>query len=418
MPSPARAASHLPPLNPRRRAAAGDQLWVQRYDGSQSDAARDVAVSPDGGTVFVTGLSTQGPAAADYVTVAYDAVAGTQLWVADYDGPAGGRDEPSALAVSPDDSKVFVTGKSRGVSTRNDYATVAYDASTGDQLWVSRYDDPAHSVDKAAALAVAPNGGSVFVTGSSIGDRMHPDYVTVAYDASTGATRWTKRYGGPHVDRARDVAVAPDGSAVYVTGTSIGGRAPDRFGDFRKADPDWATVAYDAATGRTIWVTRHAGANHFADTAVALAVSPDGSRVFIIGNSYAPSGAQTPEFLTIAYAAGTGVRVWKNVWRPKVESDPMDLAVSPDGSTLFVTGQTTANDQNFAAATVAYDASTGRRTWVRRYDGEDDAPNAGSGSALGRSIAVSPDGSQVYVGGSNYGAAFNEDYATVAYATG
>ena len=44
--------------------------------------------------------------------------------------------------VSPDGSKVFVTGYSVGSASGYDYATVAYDASTGSELWVKRYDGP------------------------------------------------------------------------------------------------------------------------------------------------------------------------------------------------------------------------------------------------------------------------------------
>ena len=58
-----------------------------------------------------------------------------------YNGPGNGDDVAYALGVSPDGSKVFVTGRSTG-STSADYATVAYDASSGTQLWVKRYNGP------------------------------------------------------------------------------------------------------------------------------------------------------------------------------------------------------------------------------------------------------------------------------------
>src|SRR5438876_809524 len=53
----------------------GAQLWAQRYDGPvhSHDYATSVGVSPDGTTVYVTGLSYQfgpEPEIADYATIA------------------------------------------------------------------------------------------------------------------------------------------------------------------------------------------------------------------------------------------------------------------------------------------------------------------------------------------------------------
>jgi hypothetical protein len=79
-------------------------------------------------------------------------------WAKRYDGPAHGDDGASALRVSSDGSTVFVTGYSAGSNQYgSDYLTVAYDAATGTQVWVKRYDGPAHETDVPSALGVSPD---------------------------------------------------------------------------------------------------------------------------------------------------------------------------------------------------------------------------------------------------------------------
>jgi hypothetical protein len=172
-----------------------------------------------------------------YVTVAYGASDGTELWVRSYNGPGNSTDDANALGISPDGSEVFVTGNSVGSTSKYDYATVAYDASTGADLWIARYNGPDNFADVAYALGVSPDGSEVFVTGSIAGSMSDvEDYATVAYDAATGAEHWVTRYHGPSnsMDIPYDLGVSPDGSEVFVTGSSIGSTGLR----------DYATVAY------------------------------------------------------------------------------------------------------------------------------------------------------------------------------
>lgn len=85
-------------------------------------------MSPDGAKVFVTGLSLGAFASeVDYATIAYNATTGAAIWARRYDGPGHSRDTPSGLSVSPDGKKVLVTGSSYGPGTRGeDWATLAY----------------------------------------------------------------------------------------------------------------------------------------------------------------------------------------------------------------------------------------------------------------------------------------------------
>jgi DNA-binding beta-propeller fold protein YncE len=100
---------------------------------------------------------------------AASAVPGTRLWASRYNGPGNGFDQPAAVAASSRGGRVFVTGYASGAGSGFDYATIAYSGATGARLWVKRYNGPANSDDYADAVAVSPDGRTVFVTGHSQG---------------------------------------------------------------------------------------------------------------------------------------------------------------------------------------------------------------------------------------------------------
>ena len=407
-PHPARALLARAPV---AAAVPGAQIWVKRYSRSSlyTDVATSVAVSPSGGTVFVTGYSTD-PASVyyDYATIAYNAATGAQLWVKRYNGPANRSDEAHSVAVSPSGGTVFVTGYSEGASSAEDYATVAYNAATGAQRWVKRYNSPANSIDHARAVAVSPTGGTVFVTGFSAGATSGTDYATVAYNAATGAQRWVKRYNGPAngSDDAYAVAVSPRGASVFVTGYDTG----------TITGPDYATVAYNAATGAQRWVKRYNGTANIGDYATSAAVSPDNGTVFVTGQSVGAAGlTQSFDYATVAYNAATGAVRWVKRYNGPANSGDYanSVAVSPTKDTVFVTGGSTGTITGVDYTTIAYYAPNGAQLWVKRYDPGNLLPAGNDDAAY--SLAVSPSGGTVFVTGASTGATSRLDYATVAY---
>jgi len=87
--------------------------------------------------------------------------------------------------VTPDGTQVVVTGSSQEATGDADYATIAYDSETGHQIWAKRYDSKGNDDDSAGAIAVSPDGLSVFVTGRSLhSEPTDYDFATVAYAAS------------------------------------------------------------------------------------------------------------------------------------------------------------------------------------------------------------------------------------------
>ena len=107
--------------------------------------------------------------------------AGQQLWVSRHSESAG-----TAVAASPTGGAVFVTGN----------VTIGYDAATGTQHWVSKYDGPAKMGSVANAVTASPDGSRVFVTGQTWNAQRHPEYATVAYDASADTQLWASLHAG------------------------------------------------------------------------------------------------------------------------------------------------------------------------------------------------------------------------------
>ena len=390
------------------RAAPGAQLWVARYNGqaNSGDFAHSMAVSPGGSRVFVTGGSDGGPATGDdYATAAYSAAAGGQLWASRYSGAGDHADIAHSVAVSPGGSRVFVTGESHGRGTGEDYATLAYSAATGRQLWVSRYNGPANKFDAASAVAVSPAGTRVYVTGTSPGRGTNRDLATAAYSAATGRQLWVNRYTSPFTSPGLDfaaaaaVAVSPAGTTVFVTAESSAGSSGRIY----------VTVAYSAATGRRLWVSRYHGPRRTPNEAPAsLAVSPGGTRVFVTG--YSLGRLSSGDYATVAYSAATGKQLWVSRYNgPANRYDAASsVAVSPRGGRVYVTGTSRRLTLRTADATIAYSAATGKQLWVSRYNGPAD------GSSGASAVAVSPAGTTVYVTGGTAGPT-GADYATVAY---
>jgi DNA-binding beta-propeller fold protein YncE len=361
-----------------------------------------VAVSPAGAAVYVTGQSLGSASGFDYATVAYNAATGKQLWASRYNGPGNNTDIAYSVAVSPDGRAVYITGQSVGSTGFDDYATVAYGAATGKQLWASRYNGPG-SFNEAYSVAVSPTGAAVYVTGESLGSAGF-DYATVVYDAATGKQLWVKRYNGPGngEDIARSVAVSPTGATVYVTGMSYGGAATGY---------EYATVAYNAATGARRWVSRYNGPASGGNAAYKVAVNPNGATVYVTGYSSGGTGTVS-DYATVAYNAATGAQRWVSRYNgPASRGDAAySLAVSPDGTAVYVTGGSYGGSATlYDYATVAYDAATGTHLWASRYNG----PSSSEDVAF--AIAVSPTNGSVFVTGESLTPPSDWDYATVAY---
>lgn len=323
----------------------GTQLWASQVTSNRVYGDGTSMVVNKAGTILYVG----GSATAAHLTVAYRTASGKPIWKALHGGHGLYAGGVTGIALSPDETKVFVAGDQSTQTGDQYFDTLAYDARTGTQLWETIY-NPSRQEDVAEALALSPDGATVYVTGLSYGQGSSSDATTIAYDAATGVQRWIARYNGPAngIDNAKAIGVSPDGQRVFIAGWSDGvGVNSD----------DALTVAYDAPTGTQLWSNLFNGADNEYDIAVSLVVSPDGTRLFVEGNSQATATGQ--DYLTMAFDTATGTRLWTDLFDGGGADLGNAVGLSHDGTVVYVTGGTGLGEMD----TLAYDATTGLQEW-------------------------------------------------------
>ena len=368
-------------------------------NGSAGTMGREIvrivqtAIAVDGsGNIYVTGGSTGSGTGYDYTTIKYDS-AGNEQWVRSYNGPGSGNDYPCAIAVDSS-GNIYVTGRSYGSGTDEDYATIKYDTN-GNQKWVARYDGPINNHDYAQAIAV-DSSGNIYVTGFSLGMGTGGDYATIKYDTN-GTQLWIARYNGPLGNGGDGAdAIAVDGSGnIYVTGYSPGSGT----------SYDYATIKYDT-NGSQNWVARYNGPGNGDDWANAIAVDGSGN-IYVTGESVG-SGTDY-DYATIKYNSA-GTEMWVRRYDgPGNSGDAANAIVLDNSGNIYVTGESTGSGTNSDYATIKYDTN-GNQLWVARYDGP------GNSTDYADAIALDNSGN-IFVTGESTGSGTSYDYATVKYDT-
>jgi YVTN family beta-propeller protein len=283
----------------------GMSLEVTKTIPIQESAEWDIiAVSPDGGRLYVRSDSGRGVSVIDTDTFA---VTGEPIPV---------RGHPTALAVSPDGGRLYV-------GCLRTLAIQVFDTATRTLLdWIS-------TADPVADLALSPDG--LFAYAPNGMDAVHvPDTRTLRIPVG----------GEP-----RGVAVAPDSQRVYVVDSETGtvsvidtttlkvSGTPIPVGEQPRAaalTPDGERLYVSNSASDTVTVidttTLAAAADPIpvGSAPSGLAIAPDGTRAYV-----ANSGGGTVSVIDTDSNTVIGDPVNAGV-------APSDVTVAPDGTQLFV----------------------------------------------------------------------------------
>lgn len=374
-------------------AADGDLLWERSYDGpsSRTDLAEALAVDTSGNVVVVGASLDAGGNGMDVYTIKYAATDGATVWGQRYDGPVGGYDWGTDVALDSAGNAI-ITGYSTDNGQYN-YYTAKYAAADGAKVWDQRYNGPGSPEDYATSVVVDTVGNAV-VSGS-ISTLSGYDFYTIKYAGADGAEIWSQRYDGPGgADEAHAVAMDDDGN-VAVTGYSFGSNRLDIL-----------TIKY-AASGTRLWEQRYDGTGHNDDVGQQVAMDNSGN---VIVTGYTINAAGSSDYITAKYAAADGTLLWQQSYDSPANRDDYAYALALDGAgNVLVTGSSSLGvGANFTTA--KYAAVDGALLWEVRYAGP-------GGYDYGQAIAVDSLNNVIVTGGSN-GNGTQTDYYTAKYAAG
>lgn len=332
-------------------ASGADVTGCDNLGNGSLAYAEQLAISKDGANVYVTGVyngtinvfTRDGSGA---LTLAACIASATVSGCSDIgnDSLAGA----AGIVVSPDGKNVYVAAGEPGSGTINVFSrATANGALTPSGCYASGRSLAGctalsnNSLNGATKLAISPDGATLYVT-SSLASAINvftrspaTGALTPAGCISSGNLAGCNDIGNNSLAPANGVTVSPDGKNVY----AVGSNAINVF--IRSKTTGAITPAGCIASG-TVTGCNDIG-NSSLDNATDVVVSPDGQDVYVTGGypantinvfARAPAtGALTPDGC-IASGTVSGCDSLPN----NGLDGARDIALSADGSSLYVTG--------------------------------------------------------------------------------
>ncbi len=228
---------------------------------------------------------------------------------------------PTDLEFSADGTKMFVM-------EQDSTSVYQYALSTPWDITTASSDDQSYDVSAqetgGGGTAFSPDGRNMFVVGT-VSDKVHRYALSTSWDVTTAS--YTD--GDSHSVTSQeavplDVAFSPDGRNMFVVGA-----ASDMVHRYALSTP-WDITTASYTTGDSYSVSAQAGLPS------ALAFSPDGRNMFVVGSGSAnviQYELSTPwDITTASFTAGNSYSIFP------LDTSTNGAALSPDGTRMFMLG--------------------------------------------------------------------------------
>jgi len=366
----------------------GTRQWVNFYRQGNFDTAAFVNGVDSQDNLVVSGEFFNGD---DWLTIKYDSD-GNQIWTSVYEANSTFVSNPDHMTIDALDN-IYICGYV-GSSLNPPFGAIVKIDAVGNQLWVAEYYGPEFNGGSANATAV-DDSGHVYLAGTASVSGRSGDAAIVKFD-SNGNLMWQRTDGSRFssaADNFADVKIDQNGD-IIVAGT---------FGFNTAAGPDVALSKYDA-DGNLIWSQEFDGGVG-SDVGMKLVLDAQ-NNIIVLG--YTEVDFDDYDTLLLKYDPAGNL-----IWSATQGGDgagvdfPRDLAIDAQGN-LYVVG----TEQPFAGVdfcvTASYDGD-GNLRWKELYGGPT------QGDSYGNVLAVDPNDSSVYVSGESFAPGDDFDIVTIKH---
>ena len=336
--------------------ANGNILWTSIYNYTSNEFDQGNAITTDAsGNIYIAGQSDKDASLNnndDFLIIKYNS-AGIQQWTKRSNGFGNATDRPTAMVITSD-GDIVVTGRSSN-GNDDDYMTIKYEASTGNELWRKYFDRTHH--DRATSIVCNNINGKIYITGrSNNGDNY--DYATLCYDAD-GIQMWQAIFDYVNDDRATNIGIDASGN-IYVTGQS------DVNAAAIAVDYDILTVKYNSA-GIQQFAQSFGGDAANDDIPTSMIVDNAGN-ITVAGSTDTDPSTQIKNDLIVLRYNNTGTLQWSTNFSAGALNNNIARSIGSDGSgNIFISGYSeVVPDKN--ALTIKIN-NTGNVEWDNSYNG-------------------------------------------------